>query len=284
MKMRFTLLAFVPFLFISCGETEQSDTVVVVNDNDLISMPVFEESDDFVFIPPSPLEIAGFFRNAGLPYDVNALNPPSNMEKYQTKFKKAVNFGVYSADLATCVVHNQITDAQMYLEVIDHLADEIGMSNVFEENTIEKFKRNLDNKDSIVDILTEVQIKTMEYIETNGKDDLEAIYFAGAWMEGMYLGTLTLKEQDPEKIVQQLASQIELGNKIARGLEKIEDQDPEIEEIRYSILQIVNEYNTCESVLNLTEEDKDLGRIHLTRVELDRISGLIIELRNEMIQ
>jgi len=283
MKMRILLPVIALLIFARCGGSEES-TQIHIHEEDLITVPVFEESDDFEFVPPSPLEVAGFFKNAGLTYDLANLNPASNRANYQTKFKKSVNFGVYSADLATCVLHNKINDAQVYLEAIEELAGDIGMNSIFTGNLIDKFKRNIHNNDSVQEILREVQYKTLEYIEDNNKDDLESIYFAGAWMEGMYLGALTLSEQDPEKIVQKLSGQISLGNKIARGLEMIEDQDPEIRELRFNVLQIVNEYNTCESVINLTAEDLDFGRIHLTQPELEAICGLIIELRSEMIE
>ena len=183
-----------------------------------------------------------------------------------------------------CVVNNQISDAQGYLEAIQYLAEEIGMQNIFEQSTINKFKNNIGNADSIEGILTQIQVNTVEYIELNGKDDLEVIYFAGAWIEGMYLGTLTLMEQDSENIVQQLASQMEFGNRIAKGLESVEDQDPEIKFVRQNILEIVDYYKNCESIKNLTEEDKDLGRIELTPAELNSISALIVALRTDMIK
>ncbi len=272
-------------LFAACGETEPTPTAKVqINNTELAAEQEFEESEDFAFVPPPPLEIAQFFRMAGLPFDQANLNPISNKENYQTKFKKSVNFGVYSSDVAVCVVNDQIDIAQNYLNVIEELAGEIGMNNVISEELANKFRNNMQNQDSIVDVLITVQDNLNTYIYENGKDDLQAIYYAGAWIEGMYMGALTLKQQDQQNVVQQLASQIELGIKIAKGLEAIEDQDPEIKEIRQEILKVVNEYNTCESILNTTELDKDLGRISLTQDELDKISGLIIELRNEIIQ
>jgi len=81
-----------------------------------------------------------------------------------------------------------------------------------------------------------------------------------------------------------LASQIEFGNRIATGLEVIEDQDPEIIYIRNGILEIVNAYQNCESVKNLTDEDVDLGRLQMTKAELKEISELIVALRNDMIE
>ena len=284
-KMRFVLPALLSFVLFACGEIEDPVKNAVHIDEDVLPNPtIIEESSDFAFAPPSPLEIAGFFKQAGLIYDPAKLNPAANKDNYQTKLKKSVNFGVYATDLAMSVVNNQISDAQSYLEAIQYLAEEIGMQSIFEQSTISKFKRNIGNADSIEGILTQIQVNTVEYIELNGKDDLEVIYFAGAWIEGMYLGTLTLMEQDSKNIVQQLASQIEFGNRIAKGLESIEDQDPEIKFVRQNILDIVNHYKNCESIKNLTEEDKDLGRIELTSAELNSISTLIVALRTDMIK
>jgi len=283
-KIRFVLPALLYFVLFSCGEIEEPVNTIHIDEDVLPNPTIIEESSDFAFAPPSPLEIAAFFKQAGLTYDPAKLNPAANKDRYQTKLKKSVNFGVYATDLATCVVNNKISDAQGYLEAIQYLAEEIGMQNIFEQSTISKFKRNIGNADSIEGILTQIQVNTVEYIELNGKDDLEVIYFAGAWIEGMYLGTLTLMEQDSKNIVQQLASQIEFGNRIAKGLESIEDQDPEIKFVRENILEIVNYYKDCESVKNLTEEDIDLGRIELTSAELNSISTLIVALRTDMIK
>ena len=282
-KLRFVLPCVLIVAFYSCGGVEEPTNTVHLDQTQLPNPTIIEESSDFAFAPPSPLEIAGFFKQAGLVYDPSNLNPASNKDNYNTKLKKSLNFGVYATDLATCVVNNQIADAQGYLEAIQHLSDEIGMQNIFEQETIEKFKRNIGNSDSIEDILTNIQMSTVEYIELNGKDDLEVIYFAGAWIEGMYLGTLTLTEQDSKNIVQQLASQIEFGNRIAKGLQSVEDQDPEIKFVRQNIDEIVEFYKNCESIKGLSEDDKDLGRIEMTDEELNSISKLIVELRTDMI-
>jgi hypothetical protein len=286
MKNINVLLLGVVIFFFACGKDEasqhQDETPVV--DEQITENVIIEESSDFAFAPPSPLEIAAFFKQAGLVYDQTILNPVSNKDLYQTKLKKSLNFGVYAADLATCVVNDQISDAKGYLEATEYLANEIGMSNIFEETAMTKFKENISNTDSIIMILTEIQMNTIEYIELNGKDDLEVVYFAGAWIEGMYLGSLTIMEQDSGNVVQQLASQIEFGNRIATGLEVIEDQDPEIIYIRNGILEIVNAYQNCESIKNLTDEDVDLGRLQMTKAELKEISELIVALRNDMIE
>lgn len=286
MKNINVLLLGVLIFFFACSENESlqhEDDVPIVNEQITESL-IIEESSDFAFAPPSPLEIAAFFKQAGLVYDKTILNPVSNKDGYNTKLKKSLNFGVYAADLATCVVNDQIGDAKGYLEATEYLANEIGMNNIFEESAITKFKENIGNIDSIVMILTEIQMNTIEYIELNGKDDLEIVYFAGAWIEGMYLGSLTIMEQDSGNVVQQLASQIEFGNRIVNGLKVIEDQDPEITYIRNGILEIVNAYRNCTSVKNLTDEDVDLGRLRMTKSELKEISDLIIALRNDMIE
>ena len=57
-------------------------------------------SDDYEFIPPSPLQIASIFKKAGLDYVQGLPNSVDNADNYNSKFQQSLNFGVYSSDLA----------------------------------------------------------------------------------------------------------------------------------------------------------------------------------------
>lgn len=286
----FTVLIFV---LASCGNEEHpiNDHIAIPDvelvDTEVDSLEYFEESDEFEFIAPSPIEIVQVFKSSELLFNASNTNPASNAGNYQTKFKKSLNFGCYATDLAYCTVNEETQQAQEYFAVLKKLGDEIGLGTIFEEEMANRFKNNLGSMDSLVNILSEVQLLTDEYIEMYGEDELQVIYFSGAWLEGMYLGVKSIQQStrnsnDP-LIVEKLAKEIELGNEVYQGLSSIDKIDPEIEELQVSIEQIISTYYEFESVKDQIKQDLPIP-VQLSGEEVDQISGLIVEAREQMIQ
>lgn len=282
-------LGLAGLLFVACGEegtipAEQPVPVVETSDSDTL---FFEESDDYEFVAPSPLEIAQVFRSAELVYNSDFPNKKEYAANYQTKFKKSINFGSYATDLAYCIVNEETQSAQGYFAALKELGDEIGLGSVFKEEMATRFKNNLGAMDSLVEILTEVQLQTDEYIEMHGEDDLQIVYFSGAWLEGMYLGVKSIQATDRNSnapsVVEKLSKQIELGNQVYQGLSSISDIDPEVEELKAGIESIVSTYFEFETVKEQLKQEFPTT-VQLTAEEVDKISGLIIEAREQMVQ
>src|SRR4051794_1185537 len=72
---------------------------------------------------PSPLEISMMIKESGSDYDNRILNSDENYSKYNSNFKKALNLGIYGADLGYINIYDKSTDALSYLTSIKSLAD-----------------------------------------------------------------------------------------------------------------------------------------------------------------
>ena len=102
MKSLFTNLFLISFAFgvSSCSsntdENNSQEPVEVVTEE-----LVEETTNDNVFYQmPTPNELFAVLKNNDAPFNKEILNDVSNTENYLTKSSKALNFGVFTADLA----------------------------------------------------------------------------------------------------------------------------------------------------------------------------------------
>jgi hypothetical protein len=137
---------------------------------------------------PSPLRLATIFKRAGLGFNEKGLNPISNVKKYTSgQYIQALNLGVYSADMAYCVLNLQYEKAKDYLKTSKELASHLGLSSAFETRSLGKrFEHNLGNEDSLVLIVSELQMETDLLLEKNKQSYISSLIFTGAWLEALH--------------------------------------------------------------------------------------------------
>ena len=276
-------------LFATCNiscEPEKSETKNEVQDdssNDLNhSIEIDTIDDDYVFMPPSPIQIASILNKANMKYEEGLANNISNAKLYSTKFKQSINFGVYACDLAYCVTNDKYEEASKYLKVSKDLAAKIGMESIFlSDNLVDRFEANVGNQDSIMSILFHVQMMTDDYIYDNDLSDLSVIYFTGAWVEGMNIGTHTMLGNDDHKISILLSEQMTIAKSIIRGLRAVKSQTEDLVDLTDHIEEVVNAYNNLWSVKQEGENIEYLD-VELKHEEVISISEMILELREEI--
>ena len=276
-------------LFATCNiscEPEKSETkndVQYDSSNDLNhSIEIDTIDDDYVFMPPSPIQIASILNKANMKYEEGLANNISNAKLYSTKFKQSINFGVYACDLAYCVTNDKYEEASKYLKVSKDLAAKIGMESIFlSDNLVARFEANVGNQDSIMSILFHVQMLTDDYIYDNDLTDLSVIYFTGAWVEGMNIGTHTMLGNDDHKISVLLSEQMTIARSIIRGLRAVKSQSEDLVDLTDHIEEVVNAYNNLWSVKQQGENIEYLD-VELKHEEVISISEMILELREEI--
>ena len=112
--------------------------------------------------------------------------------------------------------------------------------------------------------------------------DLSVIYFTGAWIEGMNIGTHTILGNDDHKISVLLSEQMTIANTLIKGLEHIEDKNDDITDLTDNIKDVVEEYNNLWSNKQAGENVEYLD-VELKHEEVELISSMIVDLRNEII-
>ncbi len=142
-----------------------------------------------VYPLPTSAEVIKMLTDLEVGYSFGITNPVENSKKYFDSPSKAINMGVYGADLSYATLYNIQQEVINYLDAIRVLANDLNMSQIYDETLYDKIKLNFDNRDSLVLILTEAFDTTYAYLSDNDQQALALLVVGGAWVEGMHLTT-----------------------------------------------------------------------------------------------
>lgn len=235
LKSVFTLGMFVLLLsplFYGCSGNEEaneasdSDTLDMA-DNGLTKSK--SKLKNILYAIPSPIELAQLVQKAGAKYNKDLLNAPDKISKYSTTVSKALNLGVYGADLSyTGVFDDNTQESIVYLTCTRKLAEQLGVGSAFNENTVSRIQNNTGMKDSLLSIISDSYMNTDEMLKENQRESASALVIAGGFIEALYLGTQLAKtSKNPQDIIARIAEQKGTMNNVV-GLLSAFEGDPTI--------------------------------------------------------
>jgi hypothetical protein len=164
---------------------------------------------------PAPVESISLLKSAGAKYNPDYLNSIDNVSKYSSVKSKALNLGIYGSDLSFISLFDQSQESILYLRCTNTLARGLGISGVFDENTSSRIESNMENKDSLLDIISESFWAADTYLIDNDQPGVSALIVAGGWIEGLYISTRVAADTKNEGIAKQIGDQKKsLGNLI----------------------------------------------------------------------
>lgn len=212
------LLGASVFLLTSCGVGGNESNLSAA---DSAALKSNQQKATKVFISiPSPLEMTNMIKSTGVRFDKSCLNPASNVAKYNSTLSQAINLGIYSADLSYCSTFDQAQDAMQYMGTCKKLADQIGVIGGLSENTIDRLEKNVNNKDSLLNLVSETYASTDAYLKENDRASLSAVIVAGGWLEATYLSTRLAKSNPSNTaIMERIAEQKEILSNLVSLLE-----------------------------------------------------------------
>jgi hypothetical protein len=112
-------------------------------------------------------------------------------EKYFTESAKAVNLGVYGADLAYAATYDQKQDIKLYSGALKTLVDELGIGIDYSKILSDENKEKFNNKDTLVNFITNTFFNTYQNLNTmqKGNPSQALMMVSGTWVELMYIAT-----------------------------------------------------------------------------------------------
>jgi hypothetical protein len=183
------LVIIMAVVFSSCkGKSKSAEQDQVVSDS-LNKTLLATEVGEVVYPLPTPFEMTKMLNDIGATYSTKNLNPTTKVEKYFKENQKAVNLGVYGADLAYVSTYQQQQDIQVYLNAIKKLADQLGITYDYSKLLSDEYKEKFNNKDSLTNIVTNTIYDTYYYLDQKSNPDLAVTMVTGMWVELMYIGT-----------------------------------------------------------------------------------------------
>lgn len=169
---------------------------------------------------PARDKVIGLVTSSGAEYNPNTLNDPNSVNKYSTESSKALNLGIYGADLNATGVFEQTQESMLFLKCVNILAKSLGVSNSFDEHMVDRMTANKSNRDSTLEIVSQSFKSADKYLKDNGRPGTSSLIVAGAWVEGIYLAIQTGKETKNEAIAGEIYKQQESLKYLVQLLEQ----------------------------------------------------------------
>ena len=293
MKTTLSLISITLFSFCAtrCGNNKQEESTTQIEVTDTIHQQkdtlAIEEDDETSYKLPSALQIAYVSKKSGAPFNESILNKTENLSRYNTSnYKRAVNFGIYSSDLANCLFNKKYQESKRYLKALTETGATLGLKQAFESDKLaERFDKNISNEDTLVQIVSNVQLKTDNLFEQNKQKHITVIAFAGAWIESIYIANQAYAQQKNKKILSSICEQLTFTKTLIKALESTKLKEPEMPELLNYISEINNAFNNIPSIKSATENDRELNFDKMKFADTDMIPTmeLVKTLRTKMI-
>ncbi len=200
MKNKFPLFIGILLATAGCGSPEEPKSETPTTDSAVNVKPSLSDAElnNIIQSIPSPLEISSLIQNSGAKYTESFLNKTENINSYNSQFSKAINLGIYGADLGYINLYNKTYSAMNYLNSVYQLATDLKIGDYFDFNTLKRLAVNNKNLDSIVYITT-ANFETMhKQLKKENNSQISVLILIGGWVEGTYLTTQIAQSSDTE--------------------------------------------------------------------------------------
>jgi hypothetical protein len=184
----FVILPFLVMSFIGCTScNNKTATKKLKNIEDQQEKRIEGEIKKNVYPLPTSADVIKKLTDLEVGYSIGLTNPAENVKKYYTSITRAINLGVYGADLSYVTLYNIFQQVIDYMNVIRSIANDLNMSKIYDAPLYDSIKKYFDNRDRLVQILTNAFNNTYSYMTENDQQTLALLVVGGAWVEGMYL-------------------------------------------------------------------------------------------------
>jgi hypothetical protein len=215
------------FCFIASSCNNQSaDDVNGKEDSGTIDLNsnVVSAENVFVYIP-SPIQTASLLKEAGAKYNKDLLNDPTNVSRYSGTTARSLNLGVYGTDLAFAGMFDQHAETMLYMDCTGKLADALHVNSAFSNDTHDRLDRNMNNRDSVLSIITDSYWDCDAMFHENNQPQASALMLAGGWIEGLYLACKVAESTNSNDIRVRIAEQRSSLDKLIGLLDKQKNAD-----------------------------------------------------------
>ena len=216
LSKRFSITSFIAialiFTFYGCngGDTTSDEEMdieeAIDNEIDSTSATIVQFNNS-LFSIPSPYEIAFLVKDENIDFNKDFLNPVNRSHNYINNFKKALNLGVYGADLGYLNIYEQTPDAVSYFSAIKVLSQELDISNAFDQKTISRVEKNMGNKDSLLYIMSSTYREADIYLKDNNRSELGVLILTGGWLESVNVLVNIAKTSKNQNIIRRIGEQ-----------------------------------------------------------------------------
>jgi len=275
MRQFFNLRSISSLLFISifmlsaCNMKRKSAGESDQNSEPLEKARVEQDVREFVYPLPTTFEVTKMLNRIEAAYILTLSNPVDNVERYLTEKSKALNLGVYSADLSYASTYNQKQATIDYMNVSKKLIDALNISGAISPNIVEEIEAKQNNKDALINLITNTFYDTYEYLNKADRGSVSMLVLAGSWVEGLHIVTNitedTFKNKEMVKIVMDQKSSL---NTLVNLMGVMKD-NPAVAEVLADLKPVHDIYNSVDSG-SITESQMQeiINEVNIVRAKI----------------
>ena len=242
----------------------------------------------------SPVEMASLIKSTGVAFSQKILNDPNNLDKYNTSFKRALNLGVFAADLGYINTFDKNSIVVSYLLAVKNLADGIKVGQFFDFAALKRLATNSNNLDSLMEISVSSFNEMDSYLREQNRSNVSSLIVAGTWVEGMYITGSVIEKTNNEELINRLGEQKDIVNILLIILENYKN-DPNFTELSsylqdlkdlYSKVKITTEFGEpkkMEKDGSLIIVQDEISHVNITPEQVKAIIAQIKKIREYIV-
>jgi hypothetical protein len=254
-----------------------------------------EALDNIVENIGSPVEISSILQRMSVPFSVDYLATTINVDRLSTNFQKALELGIFGADLGYLNMYEKTGTSIDVLSSIKKLADGIRVGQYFDFETIKRLSTNKSNLDSLLYLSIHSYNQIDKYLRDNNRGHLSALMITGVWIEGQYLATQVVKNNPDEILRNRIGEQKIILNDLLLLLKPYCSSSQDFTSLCMSMESLKEKYAEIKISYTLgdpetTEQDgrlvvvqKEESLVEMTDQQLNAIIELTATIRNSLI-
>jgi DNA-directed RNA polymerase subunit F len=286
----FILVAFASFIVMGCGNGKSNGPDPGTEPKDSAAPPIVSINGQ-IFSIPSPIQTAILINQCGAPFSKEILNSPAKASNYSSTFQRALNLGIYGADLGYLTIYNQNDQALAYFASVKKIGDQLGIASSFDEKLMNRFEKNIGKKDSIIALVSDAYRASDAYLKDSKRSEVGALILAGGWIESMHFATEILKTKSSQDVQNRIGEQRTSVNSLIKLLMSF--NKPEYEplvkelkglaalfeniEIKYTFIEPTTQVDKKLTIINSKTEVK------ITPEQIQAISDKVASIRKTIV-
>ncbi len=255
--------------FYSCGSRSQKKNSERLKISDEL---IEQEVEKYIYPLPSTFEVTNMLNEIEASYIFGIGNDPENAVSYFTEKSRAINLGIYIADLAYATTYNQTSEIQDYFRAIERLTRELDLTAAFSSDLPGQISDNINNREELIDIVTNVFQNAYSFLNRQRRTELSYLVLAGTVYEGLYLTTHISENtfQNP-RLIETILFQKQHINDLGELLEEYKDS-----ELLSETWQDISSINAIYAL--------ERGTTAMTEEQVTKLTETITQIRNRHVK
>jgi len=257
MRKSLYLFAGLSLLLSACGGSEEPKATI----NEPGETAGETEQGIVDFNIPSPSEQFALIAKMDVKKNTAIMHDPNLADSYTSSAQKALNFGVYTADVAYLTSFNETNKYLTYFGKLEKLGNDIGVAQVFGKELGELAKKWDGNADSLFRLSDQTYTKTFQRLIEIDKGNELSLMLVGGWIESMHLmiGSSKGYGKSP-KLEQAIADQKLVAENLLEFLVSYQD-NADVAQYTSEISAILDIYNTMDCSSSETKVENANGKL-----------------------